>query len=89
MSRVVDFYRGTHEAYWDADNVIRERRRTPAAPRVAPAFLDLLKAALVALIVIAVLFVDRMSRDQQVALALLFFGWAALFSAVAVRERIR
>lgn len=85
----MDFYRGTHQAYWDADNVIRERRRTPAAPRVAPAFLDLMKAVLVAMVILTVLFVDRLTRDDQVLLALAYFLWAGLYAAVAVRERVR
>ena len=86
----MDFYHGTDQAYWDADNVIRERRRKPLPqPRVAPAFLDLMKAALVAMVILTVLFVDRLGSDEQVMVALAYFFWAGLYASVKVGERVR
>lgn len=89
--RVVDFYNGVHEAYWDAENVIRERRRDMAHEkhRVSPALLDLMRTVFVAIVVITLVTVDDLDRGQQIALALVYFIWAAAYGAVTVLEARR
>lgn len=86
--RDVDFYHGVHEAYWDAENVIRERRRQMAHEkhRVSPALLDLMRAVFVAIVIVTLVTVDNLDRGQQIALALVYFIWAASYSAVIVLD---
>lgn len=69
----------------DVDAVLtRQRKRRSIA-----AIRDLLHAVLVALIAVAVVFVDQMERGQVIWLAAAFFAWALVYGVLVVGDRLR